>query len=109
MTPFSEAKPGDESYTYDARPVTDEFGWVTDLEFFTEDLLDPIDLKRQRWRLVSEDTIRIHPRAMLCTTCFGDEVVPEGDGDEGGGVHEVACPRCDGSGTDPDEGKVVVL
>lgn len=93
---FSEAKVGQQAHIYKC-PPGDEYGWVEDAEYF-DDWDDPVRTVRQRWMLIDEEDIIIHPRIELCPTCHGDEVV---DG--------ATCPTCDGSGAHPLEGQIEVM
>lgn len=105
MTPFIDAKPGDESYVYrraDNEPIYGEYGWVTDLDYF-EDEDDDIRLKRQRWQLISEDVIEIIHRTALCPTCHGDETVPSPAG------IDVKCETCGGDGGHPQAGETRII
>ena len=112
---FIKAEPGDEAYTYLPDPGG-EYGWVTEpVEF--DDLDDPVTVKRQRWRLVDEDTVIFRPRTELCPQCHGEEVIPcpadtDGDGDcafcsKPGNEH--ICPTCKGDGRHPFAGEMEVL
>lgn len=63
MTPFMQAKPGDESFVYslpDGELLYDGVQWVTTLDHFNHlDRDGPLTLRRQVWRLVSENTIEL--------------------------------------------------
>ncbi len=54
ITPFSKARLGDESYVY----TLPDSGWVIDLEWF-DDREAPMTVRRQVWRLISEDVITL--------------------------------------------------
>jgi len=97
IVPFFEAVPGQSSYVYDARPVGDEYGWVTDPDYFC-DLDDPVTIKRQVWMLVSEDQVIFHPSTELCRDCQGEGTVGHDD-----------CHRCGGDGRDPLAGEMEAL
>ncbi len=61
MIPFCDAKPGDESYVYsrpDGEAVYGDASWVTELDWF-DDRDEAITLRRQVWRLVSEEVVTL--------------------------------------------------
>ena len=100
IVPFSEAIAGMTSYTYTA-PPGDEYGWVTDTEYF-DDIDDPVTVKRRLWTLVSEDTVTFHPRHELCDVCGGDGAVPSPAG------IDVDCEKCGGDGDHPLAGQMEI-
>jgi hypothetical protein len=53
--PFSKAEVGQEAYTYEGEAM-DEYGWVTDLEYF-DDRYGEVKLTRKLWRLVEVEEI----------------------------------------------------
>ena len=48
--------------------VNDEFGWVTDTDFF-DDVDEPIDLVKEVWVRVSVEDYTHHPSVCYCSTC----------------------------------------
>lgn len=104
VVPFSEATVGEETYTYRPDP-SGEYGWLTDPEWWG-DLDDPETVTRQRWRLVSEDTVVFHPLTELCPRCHGEgqERYPVGSG-----YADHDCTLCGGSGGHPLAGQMEVL
>ncbi len=56
---FGRAKIGDEAFTWkraDGDEIGD-YGWVTDDGILDDRYDDPAEYTRQRWQLVSEDTV----------------------------------------------------
>jgi hypothetical protein len=101
VTPFGEATPGQESFVYSGKTVTDmEFGFLTDLDYL-DDVDDSVVLTRQRWRLVEEILVVKLPSILLCVEC-------NGDGEVADGTEKMDCPRCDGDGNDPRSGEVLM-
>ena len=83
---FRDAKLGDTANTWDW-PLSDEFGWVTDTDYF-HDIDQPVTTKRRTWRLIAETTVTYHPTTELCPECHGDETVPSPAG------IDIDCPTC---------------
>lgn len=98
---FIDATPGEDAYVYRCEPGS-EYGWVVDLEWW-DDIDDPVTVKRQRWRLVDETELIIHPSHELCPTCNGDGGVDEPDG---WSLVRCQCPTCDGDGRHPLAGDI---
>ncbi len=110
MTEFSKARKGEHADVYVCPPGWD-FGFVTDTEYFTDDFMDPITVKRQTWKLVDEVNVTFHPSTELCDECHGDEVVTIGTVQDSFGnweTEEVPCETCGGSGQHPLAGQATV-
>jgi len=94
---FMDAKPGDLAHTYTPDP-TGECGWVTDVEWF-DDVDVESRVKRQTWRLVSEERATFYPSTELCPSCHG----------EGETIITRTCETCGGSGVHPLAGQMVAM
>lgn len=100
-TNFMDAKVGEHAWVYKC-PPGDEFGWVTDPEYW-DDLDEPVVVKRQRWCLVAEDEVRFHPSHELCPSCGGD-----GASRSPVGI-DIECEFCRGDGGHPLAGQMEEL
>lgn len=100
VVPFDKAQPGEEAWVYKCPPLHD-YGWVTDPEWF-DDMDEPTTVKRQLWRLVSEDEVTFHHSTELCPECHGDGAIPSPAG------VDVECAKCKGDGGHPLAGEMEV-
>lgn len=114
---FAAAKPGQAAYVY-VCPKGWEYGWVTDVDYFTDEAVDPLTVTRQRWVLMSEDQVVFHPADELCPHCHGEEVEPcpidtDGDGNCASCARNPEfhgrCRFCKGDGGHPLAGQMEVL
>lgn len=101
LVPFEDARPGDEAHIFIC-PPNDEFAFVASDDWF-DDIDDPTTVKRQVWKLVSEETVVFHHSTELCATCHGDGSFPSPAG------VDVDCQTCGGDGGHPLAGQMEVL
>ena len=103
--PWLDAKPGEDAYTYEVSHLTDDYGWVTETNFFDE-IDEPVTTIRKRWHLVSEDVVTFHPSTELCPKCNGEGCVELSDITTDTCIQN--CPTCGGSGVSPVAGEMTI-
>ncbi len=98
IVPFDSARAGEESIVFTCA-LGDEYGWVTDPEWF-DDIDEPVTVKRQQWQLICEHEVTFHPRHELCPRCGGEGTHPLSDA--------ISCATCHGDGRHPLAGQMEV-
>ena len=99
-------KPADMT-TYrraDGEPIGGDYKFVTEMEWLDDEVeYDPLLVVEERWERMSTRTLMVCPPGMLCSACEGEgEVCPP---DEPQNPQD--CPRCKGTGQDPNAGQTV--
>lgn len=88
----------------DGEPIGGDYKFVTETEWLDDEVgfgNEPLLVVEERWERVSSRTLMLCPPHMLCSAC-------EGEGEVVDDLPEPQdCPRCNGTGEDPNAGQTI--